>query len=77
MTVYTWIFDILGVFINFIFNVFRLPNTSNVYLGWVIIAVVVMGMTIKAVLNVATGIQPKTRTKEIVHKHYLSGREGD
>lgn len=77
MTVYQWIFDIINVFVNFWFNIFRLSNTTDVYLGWVIIAVIVMGMTIKAILNVATGIQPKTRTKEVIHKHYLSGKEGE
>lgn len=59
MTVYQWIFDIINVYVNFLFNIFRLSNTSDVFLGWVIVAIIVMGMTIKAILNVASGIAPK------------------
>lgn len=58
-----FIHNTLLMLYDFFFNQFRLPWTSNTYIGWVVISFLVMGMTIKSLLNVARGIAKPSKLK--------------
>ena len=68
-----FIYNVMAMCLTNLFNNFQLPGENNVTMGWVIIAFSVMGITVKSLLNVAKGIQPKSAPK--VHEHYLMGKK--
>lgn len=47
----------------FFFNVFKIPETENVYMGWIIISIIAMSMTVNALLNIPKSIAIKGGTK--------------
>lgn len=53
---HTFIQEIILLIYNFFFNTFKLPNYSNVSMGWVLIVAMTMGIMIKTILNIPRSI---------------------
>lgn len=63
LTAHQFIYKVIDTFINFFFNQFQLPNSPNVYVGWVIVSVLTFGITINAILNIGKSV-PKIRKEK-------------